>query len=246
VTADDHSNQPGAPRHRRQCLFCSRSDGGFQSVEHIVSEGLGNTELVLPKGVVCDRCNHGQLALLDDALTSFMPIAVARTAYGIKRKGGGLPTARLGNALIRRVDDTTVHFETKSRRATETRHDGATLNLIGRRLTPRYSQTMARALLKVALECAWLDFGDDVLAPGFDHLRQIVLTGGHPGYLMLLRQGRPEGRRVAIQYKTLRLQRDRVDVAVVADLLGTLMATDSANPAPQGPANPADVIVVPF
>jgi len=35
-------------------------------VEHIVSEALGNVTLILPPGVVCDRCNHGTLSRLDE------------------------------------------------------------------------------------------------------------------------------------------------------------------------------------
>src|SRR5688572_25775127 len=48
--------------HPEGCLFCRRHDGGFLSEEHIFSEGLGNTDYVLPPGIVCDRCNSGPLA----------------------------------------------------------------------------------------------------------------------------------------------------------------------------------------
>ena len=40
------------------CIFCKSSSAPFLAVEHIIPESLGNTEHVLPPGVVCDRCNN--------------------------------------------------------------------------------------------------------------------------------------------------------------------------------------------
>lgn len=40
------------------CIFCKSSSTPFLSVEHIIPESLGNTEHVLPPGIVCDRCNN--------------------------------------------------------------------------------------------------------------------------------------------------------------------------------------------
>jgi hypothetical protein len=39
------------------CIFCKVDSTGSCSVEHIIPESLGNTDYVLPPGVVCDRCN---------------------------------------------------------------------------------------------------------------------------------------------------------------------------------------------
>lgn len=41
--------------HEQGCIFCRRHDGGFTSREHVFPESLGNEEVVLPRGVVCDR-----------------------------------------------------------------------------------------------------------------------------------------------------------------------------------------------
>jgi hypothetical protein len=67
----------------RGCLICRENDGGFASVEHILPESLGNTEMLLPRGVVCDRCNHGPLSRLDQALAGFLPIEMMRTWHGV-------------------------------------------------------------------------------------------------------------------------------------------------------------------
>ncbi|WP_297411923.1 HNH endonuclease [uncultured Alistipes sp.] len=41
-----------------QCIFCHKDATTSTSVEHIVPESLGNKHTYLPKGYVCDACNH--------------------------------------------------------------------------------------------------------------------------------------------------------------------------------------------
>lgn len=41
-----------------RCIFCKHDSLNSHSVEHIIPESLGNTEHVLPSGVVCDKCNN--------------------------------------------------------------------------------------------------------------------------------------------------------------------------------------------
>ena len=40
------------------CLFCKENSTNSISVEHIIPESLGNKEHILPKGIVCDKCNQ--------------------------------------------------------------------------------------------------------------------------------------------------------------------------------------------
>ncbi len=69
------------------CLFCSNEQGGFESEEHIVALALGNTvesglvetELVIPPGEICDKCNRRRLSLRDKALAEWPPISVLRS-----------------------------------------------------------------------------------------------------------------------------------------------------------------------
>ncbi|WP_353957562.1 HNH endonuclease [uncultured Alistipes sp.] len=41
-----------------QCIFCHKDASWPTNVEHIVPESLGNKDMCLPKGYVCDECNH--------------------------------------------------------------------------------------------------------------------------------------------------------------------------------------------
>ena len=61
---------------------------------------MGNTEAILPAGVVCDRCNHGQLAVIDEALCEFLPVKLRRTLLGIPSKKGEYPVMKLSKGSV--------------------------------------------------------------------------------------------------------------------------------------------------
>lgn len=41
-----------------KCIFCGNDSRASRSVEHIIPESFGNSTAILPKGVVCDKCNN--------------------------------------------------------------------------------------------------------------------------------------------------------------------------------------------
>lgn len=41
-----------------RCIFCKADSSSSKSVEHIIPESLGNKDLILSKGIVCDKCNN--------------------------------------------------------------------------------------------------------------------------------------------------------------------------------------------
>ena len=41
-----------------KCIFCGNDSRDSRSVEHIIPESFGNSTAILPKGVVCDKCNN--------------------------------------------------------------------------------------------------------------------------------------------------------------------------------------------
>lgn len=42
----------------KKCIFCKQDSTNSKSIEHIIPESLGNDELILDKGIVCDSCNN--------------------------------------------------------------------------------------------------------------------------------------------------------------------------------------------
>jgi hypothetical protein len=69
-----------------RCIWCGESSGPGEPLEHIVPEAIGcPKDLILSKGEVCGRCNHG-LAHLDQALVA--DFEVFAMMAGVPRKGG--------------------------------------------------------------------------------------------------------------------------------------------------------------
>lgn len=53
-----------------QCIFCHKDSSNSKSVEHIIPESLGNKHHFLPKGYVCDECNHYFAIKIENELLS--------------------------------------------------------------------------------------------------------------------------------------------------------------------------------
>lgn len=66
------------------CIFCNK-DNEAKSIEHIVSESLGNQNYIMPKGAVCDECNAKFSKFEDKALTKTV-FAMERARFAVKTK----------------------------------------------------------------------------------------------------------------------------------------------------------------
>ena len=53
-----------------QCIFCHKDSSTSKSVEHIIPESLENKHHFLPKGYVCDECNHYFAIKIENELLS--------------------------------------------------------------------------------------------------------------------------------------------------------------------------------
>jgi len=61
-------------------------------------------------------------------------------------------------------------------------------------LTGMKLQRVSRALLKMALECAYIDHGyRNVISPKWNRLREAVVDKAHRGYVVLPEQVTPDG-----------------------------------------------------
>lgn len=79
------------------CLFCNQNSDNSKSVEHIIPESLGNKEHVLPKGLVCDNCNHYFANKVEKPLLEQPYFRNVRHRAGIESKKGRVP---IENAII--------------------------------------------------------------------------------------------------------------------------------------------------
>lgn len=74
------------------CIFCKEDSSNSKSIEHVIPESLGNTTLVLPKGVVCDKCNNYFSRKIERPFFELQDIKNLRFHEGIPNKRGNVPS----------------------------------------------------------------------------------------------------------------------------------------------------------
>jgi hypothetical protein len=233
--------QRASDAEARGCLICRRADGGFLSAEHPLPESLGNREIVLPNGVVCDRCNSGVLSDLDQALCEFFPLKMRRTMLGIESKAGKIPHTRFQTGFLRHDGLTqdgqaALYFNINNASDTTTLYEkqrfGNHVELSfnakgGKPMTPRHCALLSRALLKAAFECAWLDHGEMMLEDRFDHAREAILGKPRDGFFIVGRRLDPDHIGAELQYNFVATEQGDTHIPVAVQFYGIPMATNS-------------------
>ena len=74
-----------------RCLFCKQDSSNSKSVEHIIPESLGNTTSILPKGVICDKCNNYFARKVEQPFMESIDILTLRFREAIPNKRGLVP-----------------------------------------------------------------------------------------------------------------------------------------------------------
>lgn len=162
-----------------RCIYCLTTWGSFSSDEHIIAESLGNYDTVLPKGDVCDECNHGILSRLDEALIKFEPISWLRVHFVPYTKAGKFPEANFQNFSIAKTGPRQMTIKPKDKTG-----EIKTVEQIGDDLY-KYNITwtgkrpdwniIGRALFKIALGMVTLKQGREyACAPKFDFARDFI------------------------------------------------------------------------
>lgn len=91
------------------CIFCKKEASSSKSIEHIVPESLGNKNHVLPKGIVCDKCNNYFALKIEKPVLEMDFFRDLRHRNKIKSKKGIIPK---GKAFIPIVEkDAEVSIE---------------------------------------------------------------------------------------------------------------------------------------
>ncbi len=215
------------------CLYCTQENRTFSSVEHILLEGLGNNgrngrpEIVLPKGVICDKCNHGKLSDLDNFLAEFSPIAYMKTFYGIPSKEGALPKAKFSNATMEMVAPGNMRFNSSSKKSFQVQPGGFKTNtLSNRRMTSNNWRKLTRTLFKIALGFVYLDHSPEMaMSERFDPVRRMILgLDKFHGYLMFLKKVENPPQTINVQWGFLHPNEEAVWIAL--NYFGVALFTD--------------------
>ena len=74
-----------------KCIFCKQPSDLSKSVEHIIPESLGNTEHILTKGIVCDKCNNYFAIKIEQPLLQLPYFVSLRHRNDIESKKGRIP-----------------------------------------------------------------------------------------------------------------------------------------------------------
>lgn len=211
------------------CLFCRAHDGGFTSVEHIISEGLGNLDRdVLPPGVVCDRCNNGPLARADRGLTDFEPIQLLRGERGLPTRSGNavLSQWREGSFAYTAPGELSIFGEGASPLKQVGPNRFQTHLTTTSRFKAKRAQSMLRGVWKSVIEYVYLDMGSDVaFAPIFDGARSEVLGQGDGKGWMAVPKDAVPSQEVRTRYWPIASE-GAVALPAVLDVFGVQFWTD--------------------
>lgn len=167
---------------QHQCIYCLTKTGSFQHEEHVYPESLGNTEIILSPGHVCDDCNNGVLSDLDKHLVEHDAISFLRVMFlPYNTKTGKFPKARYQNMtiektrprgiLIKEAIGSKKGFKIEGKQGC---HVHGTVSLTGRR---KFDPVMlGRSLYKIALGIVcWTNGAEFVLQDKYNAARAFVL-----------------------------------------------------------------------
>jgi len=74
-----------------RCIFCKNPSDSSRSIEHIIPESLGNTKQMLPRGIVCDKCNNYFARKVEKPFLDASGIKELRSFQFIPNKKGKIP-----------------------------------------------------------------------------------------------------------------------------------------------------------
>lgn len=74
-----------------RCIFCKIESSCSKSKEHVIPESLGNKSHILPKGVVCDKCNNYFANKIEKKVLELPYFKSLRGRNVIENKKGKIP-----------------------------------------------------------------------------------------------------------------------------------------------------------
>lgn len=182
------------------CLFCKQDSTDSKSVEHIIPESLGNTTALLPKGVVCDKCNNYFARKVEQPFLKSIDIRTLRFREALPNKRGIIPSLDgifsegisvkvynpfPGIPLFARKTDVIVSINPEHADSTRIKQHGSIITpAFTDDMIPQNTTIISRFIAKVAFESlaerlSEHDGGLDHLvdAPMYDPIRDYVRLG---------------------------------------------------------------------
>lgn len=152
------------------CIFCHKDSSNSKSVEHIIPESLGNKHHFLPKGYVCDECNHYFAIKIENELLSQPYFVSMRFRNEILTKKGKLvrqkmvfPGAMRSSDVVMQTTENGIIASFYDDELYEAIKAGKTKTMIGPYIPePEYPNViMSRFLAKCAYEYFLYNMGKE-------------------------------------------------------------------------------------
>lgn len=93
--------RPAPVERKTICIYCKRTEGKFDHVEHIIPESLGNEYVFLPRGFVSSDCMD-ELNTLQDGINEMSPFSMVLVNTSTGNKKGKLPSLKHLNFTSRK------------------------------------------------------------------------------------------------------------------------------------------------
>lgn len=77
-----------------RCLFCKAPTDSSKSVEHVIPEAFGSKKIILPKGIVCDKCNNYFSRKIEGPLLAHPSFRNIRAWHQVRTKRGNMPSVQ--------------------------------------------------------------------------------------------------------------------------------------------------------
>lgn len=174
------------------CLFCHNEDvNQFSQEEHIIPESLGNRTYVLPKGIVCDKCNS-YFSKLDKYFCHHHLGSAHKLLARYKTKKGKPPSMPLEAGEVRQDETGDIHFHQSLIAGKEGEQFSISFfanDVVIRANLPlpdTHSKKMSRFLAKAGIETLYLKMENTALQPDFDFVRNYARFGSRRDFVPFL------------------------------------------------------------
>jgi hypothetical protein len=169
-------------------MYCLKA-GQPSNNEHLIPLGLGpHADIILPKGAVCELCNHWLGRQVDESLVHLFEVQLIRGVFRIPdREGKTLDHLELSNGRIDFTDpEHVLKVEVSGEYLDERDGRSLLITLISKRKNsgPQWRRA-TRAILKIGLGLTYLHHGaPTALGRDYDPVREAICGEPYEGYLL--------------------------------------------------------------
>lgn len=178
--------------HERQnyCIYCKTTIGQFSKYEHTLSQSLGNSSSILPRGWCCDKCNQ-TFSIFESKAEKILPFSFAKIFYVPFTKKGKFASVSFLNQKIKkqRPNEMTIrYYGSKEKFDKSIIENDSEIHMKQEYITQNMDyESLVKILLKFALGAISLEKGRNYVLSNekFDPIRRYILQN-KPFYGRLL------------------------------------------------------------